>query len=93
MFNGGRNVVGDETIHTPFSTINNVPPNVKKEGKLYLDKSDLYDSMREDITQIVEIPVDGESNKRFLLILQTIKSISLLMIPSLGLRTLVMIGC
>ena len=64
LFNGGRNVRGDETIHIPFTTINNVPPNVKKEGKSYLDKYDLYDSMREDITQIVEIPVDGESNKK-----------------------------
>jgi hypothetical protein len=53
LFNGGRNVTGDETIHIPFTIINNVPPEIKKEDKLHPDKKDL-----------VGIPVDGESNKK-----------------------------
>lgn len=64
LFNGGRNVGGDETIHTPFTTINNVPPEIKKEDKLHPDKNDLAGLEWEDINLIVEIPVDGESNKK-----------------------------
>lgn len=58
LFNG--DVTGDETIDIPFTTINNVPPDIKKEDKLI----DLNDSRWEDINLIVKIPVDGESNKK-----------------------------
>ena len=61
LFDG--DVTGDETIDIPFTTINNVPPDIKKEGKL-IDRYDLNDSRWEDINLIVEIPVDGESNKK-----------------------------
>lgn len=64
LFNGGRNVAGDEKIHIPFTIINNVPPDIKKEDKLHPDKNDLIGSEWQDINLIVEIPVDGESNKK-----------------------------
>ena len=64
LFNGGRNVAGEETIYLPFTTINNVPPDIKKEDKLHPDKNDLIGSEWQDINLIVEIPVDGESNKK-----------------------------